>query len=232
MSIPLLEKLSIRRPYQEDADHCGHRRWIPVIGKMKICYDCGATKYGNSVTMQANSILMTIASAPSNPSAGSGVIYAATDAQPKWLGSGGVSTNMYSSGSGISSVTVTLSDADVKALYSTPKQMVAGPAAGFGIIPIHLLFSEVTLDTAYVVGGTLGLTYQSSNPTTLCSDPLPGAVLTGGSPVSRNVSGGGSLANIVSSGALYLGSLVSNPTGGEAANSVLVTVWYVTALLS
>ena len=83
---------------------CNHD-WKPINPEFpyfKGCPACGAIKVGrNSVITTESYVQLQVATAPANPSAGFGRIYAAVDAQPKWLGSGGVSTNMYGGGTSV-----------------------------------------------------------------------------------------------------------------------------------
>ena len=96
-------------------------RWKSLAPRAPVKYcSCGmlwapgGVKAGeHSIVTTDSNIQVQVATAPSNPSAGFGKIYAAVDKQPKWLASDGTSTSMYGSGGGTSTEVLALTAAQV-----------------------------------------------------------------------------------------------------------------------
>lgn len=145
-------------------------------------------------------------------------------------------------------VTHTLTNAQVKALPGTLHNIIEAPGSGLLIVPLYAVLSVDTAAGAYTnldpAGCVLGLTLGAIalNPLPLLvNDPVSGAAgvtaflgvagqqvsILSGSPVALATAGVASRADVVNK-ELYL--TMSNGagalTGGDAANSLVVTVGY------
>jgi len=132
----------------------------------------------------------------------------------------------------ISQATITLSSAQILALHTTPIQIVAAPGAGYYIQVITSSYALLFNSIAYVNNYPPVIFYGNNN--TPAADPGSAAALitaTGNyfynNGYNSSAPTGTSAANIslYENKALYVGTIVGNPTTGNS--TIMVTVNYI-----
>jgi hypothetical protein len=128
--------------------------------------------------------------------------------------------------------TISLTAADIIALYATPKALIAAPGAGKSILVTKLAFTITRTATAFTGGGVViaqyGNTVNGAGQQALDST-IAATVVTGSAGTTVSARNGNVLSDIASAtiqnAALYL----SNQTAAFATGTgtAVVDVWYV-----
>lgn len=85
---------------------------------------------------------------------------------------------------------VSIASADILALNTTPKQLIAAPGAGKIIIVESILLKMVRTATAYANGGALEFRYTDGSGAKVSADIAASVVTTGGAGTEYNHVGG------------------------------------------
>lgn len=149
------------------------------------------------------------------PGLGRGVTIGTSDITANAVGSGQVATNLAQYAS------VTLTAAQMAALFTTPVTIVAAPGANQAIVVTDMAL-DVSTGTAYTGGGTVGFYYGSG--TTLLIAAVNGTNAFFGTLGTTLYLSGGSSSPIITNAAINLGNLTAAfATGTE---TVTANVWY------
>lgn len=128
-----------------------------------------------------------------------------------------------------STITVTLTAAQILAMYATPQLLIPAPGAGFAIIVDQISFYYNFVTAAFASGGVNIVQYAATANgagTNALSATIPAATLTTGS--SRIYALGGNVGNALT-GVTNQGIYLSNQTGaftGGGASTVTVSLNY------
>lgn len=133
---------------------------------------------------------------------------------------------------GVSHKQISVTAAELIAMYTTPKLLVAAPGASKSIAIVKVIFKITRTATAFTGGGAAIIQYDSTangGGTQACDSTLASTVITGAAGESHSIRNGAiisdSTATIVNKG-IYL----SNATAVFAAGTGTATVdiWYAT----
>lgn len=117
---------------------------------------------------------------------------------------------------------VTISTAEVLALFTTPKTLVAAPGAGFTLIPVSI-YSSITYNTTAYACNAAGLILKYTDG----SGTAPGSVLTqafcqSSASAEQVVQNAATAYTPTTNAALVLQAGTANPTTGNSAIKVRI----------
>lgn len=130
---------------------------------------------------------------------------------------------------GVRHTQVSLTAAQIIAMYTTPVVLVAAPAAGKAIAVNKAIFTITRTATAFTGGGAAIIQYDSTANgagTNACDSTLASTVITGSSGTSATLRNGAIISD--SSAITAKGLYISNATAVFAAGTgtATVDVWY------
>jgi hypothetical protein len=125
-------------------------------------------------------------------------------------------------------VQVTLTSAQILALYVTPIQLVAAPVSTMSIVPERWRFRMIATSTAYASGGVVGIQFGStgSGGSSQIGNTIAAAIVNTATPgtVDTLVQLGASNITLTQGSGLYLSNLTGAFTTGTG--TAVVDVWY------
>lgn len=146
-------------------------------------------------------------------------------AQAVHVGTGG----LWMGAAKINHVQVSLTAAQIIAMYTTPVVLVAAPGTGKTLAVSRVVFTITRTSTAFTGGGTNIIQYDSTANgagTNACDSTLAATVVTGASGTSTSLRNGAVISD--SSALQNKGIYISNATAVYAAGTgtATVDVWY------
>jgi|SRR5882724_1606799 len=128
-----------------------------------------------------------------------------------------------------SHATVTISSADLLALYSAPKLLVAAPGSGHSIAVIKVIFAITRSSTAYASGGACIFQYNSTTHgggTQACDSTMASTVITGSAGLSNTLRNGAVISDssATDNQGLYLSAATGDFTTGTG--TAVADIWY------
>lgn len=132
---------------------------------------------------------------------------------------------------GLNHVKVTLSAAQIIAMYTTPVQLVAAQGAGKSIVIGKVAFRIVRTSTQFTGGGAAIIQYAATangGGTQACDSTIASTVITGTAATSDTFRNGAVVSDAASTVTENVGVYISNASGVFAAGTGTATVdiWY------
>jgi hypothetical protein len=129
-------------------------------------------------------------------------------------------------------VTVSLSAAQIIAMYTTPVQIIAAPAAGKSIAVVKAAFTIARTSTAFTGGGVVIFQYGNTANgagTQALDSTIAATVVTGASGTTVTLRNGAVISDLAAASIQAVGLFISNQTGVFAAGTGTATadVWYI-----
>jgi hypothetical protein len=145
------------------------------------------------------------------------------------IASGGTDPSQTAATNPIKHVTVTLSAAQINALYDTPVALVPAGGAGHTTSISKVIFAITRTSTAFASGGAVIIQYASTvhgGGTQACDSTLASTVVTGASGLSNSQRNGAVISD--SAATDNAGVYISNQTGDftTGTGTAVVDVWY------
>jgi hypothetical protein len=127
--------------------------------------------------------------------------------------------------------TITLSAAQIIAMYTTPVQLIAAPGAGKSIVVAKAAFTIVRTSTAFTGGAAAIVQYDSTangGGTQALDSTLASTVITGAAGTTVSLRNGAIISDLASTSIQNKGLFISNGTAVFAAGTgtATVDVWY------
>jgi hypothetical protein len=127
--------------------------------------------------------------------------------------------------------TVSLSAAEIIAMYTTPKVLIAAPGAGKSIIVAKVALTMTRSSTAFTGGAAAIVQYDSTANgagTQALDSTIAATVVTGSAGTTVTVRNGAVISDLASTSIQNKGLYISNGTAGFAAGTgtASVDVWY------
>jgi len=129
-----------------------------------------------------------------------------------------------------SHATVAISSADLLALYSAPKLLVAAPGSGHSIAIIKVIFAITRTSTVYVTGGGAAIIQYNSTThgggTQACDSTIAATVITGSAGLSNTIRNGAVISDssATDNQGIYLSAATGDFTAGTG--TAVADVWY------
>jgi hypothetical protein len=128
--------------------------------------------------------------------------------------------------------TVSVTAAEIIAMYTTPKALIAAAGAGKSIVITRAVFRIVRSSTAFTGGGAAIIQYNSTANgagTNACDSTMASTVITGAAGTTETARNGAVLSDVASTAIQNVGIYLSNATAVFAAGTGTATVelWYV-----
>lgn len=126
--------------------------------------------------------------------------------------------------------TVAVSSADLLALYSAPKLLVAAPGSGHSIAIIKVIFAITRTATVYITGGGAAIVQYNSTThgggTQACDSTIAATVITGSAGLSNTIRNGAVISDssATDNQGIYLSAATGDFTAGTG--TAVVDVWY------
>lgn len=128
--------------------------------------------------------------------------------------------------------TVAISSADLLALYSAPKLLVAAPGSGHSIAIVKVVFAITRTATVYVTGGGAAIVQYNSTThgggTQACDSTIAATVICGTAGLSNTIRNGAVISDssATDNQGIYLSAATGDFTSGTG--TAVADVWYVT----
>jgi hypothetical protein len=130
-------------------------------------------------------------------------------------------------------VSIPISSADILALYSAPKLLIASPGAGHSITILKANFAITRTATVYVTGGGAAIIQYGSTThgggTQACDSTIAATVITGTAGLSNTFRNGAIISDAtttVDDKGIYLSAATGDFTSGTG--TAVMDVWYTT----
>lgn len=128
-------------------------------------------------------------------------------------------------------VTVSLSAANLIAMYGAPVQLLAAPGAGKSIVVSKVLFTITRTSTAFTGGGAAIVQYGATvngGGTQALDSTLASTVITGAAGTTESVRNGAIISDLASTSIQNAGLYISNATAAFAAGTgtAVADLWY------
>src|SRR6266404_8274288 len=130
----------------------------------------------------------------------------------------------------LSHATVAISSADLLALYSAPKLLVAAPGSGHSLAVVKVIFAITRTATVYVTGGGAAIIQYNSTThgggTQACDSTIAATVITGTAGLSNTIRNGAVISDssATDNQGLYLSAATGDFTAGTG--TAVADVWY------
>ncbi len=161
---------------------------------------------------------------------GSGVMGGSMNLTGSITGTGSIATTVAIQG--IKHATVTISSADLLALYSAPKLLIAAPGAGHSIEILKANFAITRTSTAYITGGGAAIIQYDSTThgggTQACDSTIAATVITGSAGLSNTFRDGAIISDAtttVDNKGVYFSAATGDFTAGTG--TAVMDIWYV-----
>lgn len=128
--------------------------------------------------------------------------------------------------------TVSVSAAEIIAMYTSPKVLIAAPGAGKSILVTKLAFTITRTATAFTGGGAAIVQYDSTangGGTQALDSTLASTVITGAAGTSVSARNGAVISDLASTSIQNKGLYLSNATAvfADGTGTATVDIWYV-----
>lgn len=130
-------------------------------------------------------------------------------------------------------VSVPISSADLLALYSAPKLLIAAPGAGHSITILKVNFAITRTSTVYVTGGGAAIIQYDSTVhgggTQACDSTIAATVITGAAGLSNTFRNGAIISDAtttVDNKGIYFSAATGDFTAGTG--TAVMDIWYTT----
>jgi hypothetical protein len=127
--------------------------------------------------------------------------------------------------------TVAITAANIIAMYTTPKALIAAPSAGHSIVVQKLVLTTVRTSTAFTSGGVAIVQYDSTANgagTQALDSTVASTVVTGSTGTTVTARNGAVISDLASTSIQAKGLYLSNQTGvfATGTGTATVDIWY------